>query len=62
MGIQVLHGLSRGLRTRAHDYQYALGIMGTNILKQVILPAGKFSELVHHLLHGIRHGRIVGVD
>ncbi len=44
-----------------HHHDHTFGIGGTHILKQLVLAANNFGELVHVLLHDCRAGFVVGV-
>ena len=57
-GVEVIDGLMRDFRARAHHEEHPLGIGRADIVKQVILASDDLGKLVHHRLH-FRRRRVV---
>ncbi len=51
-----------GFGTGTHNYDQALGLRVTVIVKQMVLSSGELGKLIHHFLGDLRGGSVKGVD
>ena len=59
--VQVIDGLLGGVAAGAHGDDDAVGVRGAHVVKQLVVAAGQFADLVHDFLDDVRGGQVVFV-
>ncbi len=62
LGVQVFGCLCRGDAAAAQDHDHPFGVLGPDVVEQVVMPSGDLGKLVHNVLDDLWAGVVIGVD
>ena len=59
LGVQVVHSFLSSRSRSSHHHDHVLGVLGTDIVEQVVLTTADLGDLVHGSLHLVGHSVVV---